>query len=136
MLLIHTNHGFLFVIGSMLYFTPSRQRKSSEQYLAGRRNRLRGVPLLPFPCTSRTIHLIRWDSLEGDGTKTGDILVIIYREDLNASRYFGVDSGFKDPLRIGMKEGADILIEVKGYTANQAKGTYALMYIHQVRSGF
>jgi hypothetical protein len=81
-------------------------------------------------------YLIRWnDSLEGDSTKTGDILVTIYREDLNSSLYFGVDSGFKDPPRITVSQDTDILIEVKGYTKNQNKGTYAIMYILQVSSG-
>ncbi|MDR3116043.1 MAG: hypothetical protein LBU25_11065 [Treponema sp.] len=77
-------------------------------------------------------YLVRWnDSLEGDGTKTGDILVTIYREDINTSLYFGVDSGFKNPPRISVSEDTDILIEVKGYTADRERGTYALMYIHQ-----
>ncbi|MDR1031325.1 MAG: VWA domain-containing protein [Treponema sp.] len=82
-------------------------------------------------------YLIRWnDSLEGDGTKTGDILVTIYREDMNTSLYFGVDLGFKDPPRITVTQDTDILIEVKGYTKNLDKGTYAIMYILQVSSGF
>ena len=82
-------------------------------------------------------YLIRWnDSLEGDGTKTGDVLVTIYREDLNTSLYFGVDSGFKNPPRIALTEDTDILIEVRGYSANRDRGNYALMYIHQAPSGF
>ncbi|MDR2633977.1 MAG: hypothetical protein LBC51_10220 [Treponema sp.] len=82
-------------------------------------------------------YLIRWnDSLEGDGTKTGDILVTLYREDLNTSLYFGVDSGFTAPPRISVPEDTDILIEVKGYRATQDRGTYALMYIQQGQSGF
>ncbi|MDR2798832.1 MAG: VWA domain-containing protein [Treponema sp.] len=82
-------------------------------------------------------YLIRWnDSLDGDDTKTGDILVTIYREDNNTSLYFGVDSGFKDSPRVSVTEDTDILIEVKGYTANQNKGTYALMYIQQTPNGF
>ncbi|MDR1986832.1 MAG: VWA domain-containing protein [Treponema sp.] len=81
-------------------------------------------------------YLVRWnDSLEGDGTKTGDILVTLYREDSNTSLYFGVDSGFKDPPRISVTEDTDILIEVKGYTADHNRGTYALMY-QQAPSGF
>ncbi|MDR1302986.1 MAG: hypothetical protein LBK43_11050 [Treponema sp.] len=81
-------------------------------------------------------YLIRWnDSLEGDGTKTGDVLVTIYREDLNTSLYFGVDLGFKDPPRITVTQDTDILIEVKGYTKKLDKGTYAIMYILQAASG-
>ncbi|MDR2247391.1 MAG: VWA domain-containing protein [Treponema sp.] len=82
-------------------------------------------------------YLIRWnDSLEGDGTKTGDILVTIYREDSNTSLYFGVDSGYKNPPRIAVTEDTDILIEVRGYNVNRNTGNYTLMYIHQVPSGF
>ncbi|MDR1956802.1 MAG: VWA domain-containing protein [Treponema sp.] len=74
-------------------------------------------------------YLIRWnDSLEGDSTKTADILVTIYREDTNTSLHFGVDSGFKNPPRISVTENTDILIEVKGHTADQATGTFAIMY--------
>jgi hypothetical protein len=80
-----------------------------------------------FPVEGGTSYAIKWnDQDQGDGTKTCDIKVSAYRNNILGTAFFtDIDKGWTDPRIVSLLDSGYVILTVTGYSAG-SNGTFAI----------